>query len=264
MRYGWRANCLIDENASDRGFDSPAKSLREIICRHRRSERDAGTMLEHHCTEPAAKRGSNGWASGLYPAQPQPRPCISIPHDRPGHGDFAGLGRNGTIFQRVRGKRMNCQPYGFRRGGQQDKVHVPVEVNFRCYEVGDARKLARDQCSHPRAGPVAPDEQVLIGGKRLQAHGKAFRELLVGGPVHDSLDDRHHFLGARARARAACRYSGDGMQDPSTLTNRCPACIWDAVLAKLTLDHRPSRCKRDALPPQQGEPLAVGLFEARE
>lgn len=33
--------------------------------------------------------------------------------------------------------------------------------------------------------------------------------------------------------------------------------FWDAVAAKPTLDHRPSRCKRDALPPQGGWPLAA-------
>jgi len=55
MREGHCANCLIDEHASDRGFDSPVETFREILGYHRSAKRNAGTMLEHHGTEPAER-----------------------------------------------------------------------------------------------------------------------------------------------------------------------------------------------------------------
>lgn len=145
MRNGGRANCLIDENESDRGFDGPAKSRREIFGRHRRAKRDARTMLEHDCTEPAARRGSDRGDSGLDPAQPQPRPAGVVPYDRPCHADFALVEGDGAILQRVRRKLMNREPDRFRRRGEQDKVQISVEVNSRSDEAGHTRKLARDQ-----------------------------------------------------------------------------------------------------------------------
>src|SRR5262252_6176336 len=74
-----------------------------------------------------------------------------------------------------------------------------MQGDTRTNEAREMRELGAHQILDLNPFPFVPDEQVLIGRKRLDALGEALDEIFGvfgGGLVSDRVDDAEHVLGA--------------------------------------------------------------------
>src|SRR5499427_395675 len=74
-----------------------------------------------------------------------------------------------------------------------------MQGDTRTNEAREMRELGAHQILDLNPFPFVPDEQVLIGRKRLDALGEALDEIFgvfCGGLVRDRVDDTEHVLGA--------------------------------------------------------------------
>src|SRR6266478_1651454 len=93
---------------------------------------------------------------------------------------------------------VESEPDGLRGSRVQAKLRA-VHGDTRANEIGEVRELGANQVRDLHPIPFVADEQVLIGGKRLDTFREPLDEtfgISGGGLVSDRVDDAEHVLGA--------------------------------------------------------------------
>src|SRR5262249_20571816 len=106
--------------------------------------------------------------------------------------------RKGAVFARVGRKLMERKADGLGGGGVQLQLGA-AQRNAGIQVVGKVGELGTNQIPQIDSPPRVADQQVLIGGERLQTLGESLDEplrVVRGGLVRNGLHEREHVLGA--------------------------------------------------------------------
>src|SRR5215470_6180107 len=149
--------------------------------------------LYNHITETALLRLQHGRPAALGPAHGE-----GVAVDAPADIHTTRTRRQRTVFAGIGGELVEGEPDGL-RGSRIKAQPGTSHDDTRTNEVGEMRELSAGEVGDLDSIPFIADEQVLIGGKRLDALGEARDEIFGtsgGGLMSDRVHNAEHVLGA--------------------------------------------------------------------
>src|SRR5215475_3442526 len=181
------------QGALYRTGQTPTQARRRIV-KLDRTAQAAFRQLFHDCrAEPAPLRRRHRRPLTLGPTHAK-----VVAAGGPADVHTTSISRERPVFAGVGGEFVQGEPDGLRRICSEAQFGA-TNVDTRTNEVGEIRELTANQVIDVNSPPLVPDEQVLVGGKRLDAFGEAVDEIfrtLGSGLACDRSDKAQNILGA--------------------------------------------------------------------